>query len=585
MKTWYKLKIANYQEQHSKKIQELAKRNPYPFKSWFTNGDRIIIPLKLQTQHDKIPPQDLLVIQFLKNNKFETVDYKKGLCKSMLSGGKVIRINSAIMGVIRNLIYQQIGGPQDYTSQSDFIQPQIKQKLLKINQVREIPIIMSKSKASDYIKNYLQQIIQYKTAKAQNILKLFIQSKYRTLTRSNSLSVVISQNPHDVAKASTERGWHSCITLPTKQRGQGGVNAGIVYCEVQQGGLVAYLISSTDINVEHPVARIAIRRFVNKVGKSYAIAQNHVYGTNIPGFLSTVKQWLNEKQEIPVQSLILRGGGYSDSYSTIDHMHIKNMQQVNELLNNDLKDSRGVRYKVQDNYSMTIFGAISNSGVQPFQTQVRNGVYFRNFSKIFYTKQQAIQYKKSVQKYQNVAKFYINSIKQKISQNIQFHLSQRQIQKCLKGPRFSLREVPYNINTFNHIQKYIKNTSQIVPQKIVTKILQQCKKGNISCYHILSTFANKKYALQYQSVQKYIIHNIPQMISIVQPGVILNNPKYKQIILNNLIDRYNKGIIQIQTVRDSLYNNGYSLVTENNLQKLQQEFPTISEYILSILQV
>ncbi len=579
MKTWYKLKIADYKNQHQKKIQELAKNNPYPFKQWFQNGDRIYLPFYPDYAQEKIPPQDMLVINFLKQNQYQVVDYRGGICKKISEGSKKIRISNAIIGMIRKMIYQQIAGPDDYSSDSDKIQPQIKQKLLKIKDPRQIKLIISTSKADPYIKSYLYQILQYKTAKAQNILKTFISSKYRTVTKSSSVSIVISQNPHDIAKASTERGWNSCITLPTKQRGAGGMNAGIVYCQVQMGGLIAYLITSTDKNVQHPIARLSIRRFTNDVGKSYALPQNTVYGTNMPGFLTSVKKWLNQKQDIPFQSLILRGGGYSDTYGAMQHKHIKDMQQINQLLDKDIQITSKIKYKVQDNFSGGIFGNLSNSGVQPLQSQIRNNPAFRNLSRIFNTEMQAYNYKKQAQKYQGVAREFINQIKEQVSQNTSIDLSMRQIQKCLKSSRFSIRQIMFNSSYFGYVQKFLRDTDQVIPQNIVLKILQKCKKGQISSQHVSQVFANKHYVFENKNIQQYIINNLPQLVLQIDQLELRKNPQALSRIVQNLILRYETGAIQIGTVKRVINHYGYTLINKNNAQKLKQAFPLISDDI------
>ena len=101
--------------------------------------------------------------------------------------------------------------------------------------------------------------------------------------------VVISRHPYDIAGMSTDRGWTSCMNL------KDGSNKEYVALDVKEGTLVAYLIKKGDRDIKRPVARIAIKPFVNVLAAdeiAFGI-ENAVYGTDVPGFTSTVKDWVN----------------------------------------------------------------------------------------------------------------------------------------------------------------------------------------------------------------------------------------------------------------------------------------------------
>ena len=66
----------------------------------------------------------------------------------------------------------------------------------------------------------------------------------------------ITHNPYDIAGMSTDRNWTSCMNLDN------GEYKDTPLYQVQYGGMVAYLISSEDKNIEKPFARIAIKRFI-----------------------------------------------------------------------------------------------------------------------------------------------------------------------------------------------------------------------------------------------------------------------------------------------------------------------------------
>ncbi len=129
--------------------------------------------------------------------------------------------------------------------------------------------------------------------------------------KESNLEVVISCNAHDIAAMSTGRGWTSCMNLLH------GAHNRDPFCEVKDGGFVAYIIRSDDKEIKRPIARIHIRRFSNKKGQSVAIPEETVYGTDVPGFRTVVKAWLKSKQGNIVPGNYRRtGGSYSDTFGS-----------------------------------------------------------------------------------------------------------------------------------------------------------------------------------------------------------------------------------------------------------------------------
>jgi hypothetical protein len=100
--------------------------------------------------------------------------------------------------------------------------------------------------------------------------------------------VVISRHPYDIAGMSTGRGWTSCMNL------HDGVNAKYVMLDVEEGSLVAYLVKTSDPDIKKPVARIAIKPFIELFTKTVLFgAEDQVYGTDTAGFKQTVKNWVD----------------------------------------------------------------------------------------------------------------------------------------------------------------------------------------------------------------------------------------------------------------------------------------------------
>ena len=89
-----------------------------------------------------------------------------------------------------------------------------------------------------------------------------------------NFELCITHNPYDIAGMSTDRNWTSCMNLDN------GAYKDTPLLQVQYGGMVAYLISADDKNIEKPFARIAIKRFISKNNSSKFIflAENRIYG-------------------------------------------------------------------------------------------------------------------------------------------------------------------------------------------------------------------------------------------------------------------------------------------------------------------
>jgi hypothetical protein len=157
--------------------------------------------------------------------------------------------------------------------------------------------------------------------------------------------VVISQDPHDLAKMSYERAWTSCMEL-----GEGGHHTN-VFCEVERGGLVAYLVEGNDTDIENPIARIHIRRFDSTDGKSIAKAETSVYGEDIDGFQEAVEAWLNNmNSNYSPGRYTLSGGTYSDSYGSNIIVTPENEEELLQWFKRNVPDPVEVTWVVQDNF-------------------------------------------------------------------------------------------------------------------------------------------------------------------------------------------------------------------------------------------
>ncbi|KKM21213.1 hypothetical protein LCGC14_1637710, partial [marine sediment metagenome] len=272
---WYRIiKLASDYENYKHLVQQKSLKNPYPFSSWFDEDGRTYLPFTpASAQQEQSTQVDTSVERELAENGYQITDYRGGYCQS---GNRTLRIGKVLQQLRKNKIQE---------AQRKFQAGEL------YNLEREL----------ESIRNY------YNT-----LTNTFTNSPIRAQSQKQQQEflVLISQNPHDVASMSTGRDWTSCMEL-----GEGSHHEDI-FCEIERGGLVAYLINKNDINVEQPLARIHIRRFDDREGKSFAVPEKSIYGNATKGFPETVKQWLDERQGDVKSGIYERQGGkYSDTFS------------------------------------------------------------------------------------------------------------------------------------------------------------------------------------------------------------------------------------------------------------------------------
>lgn len=266
----FKDHVRDYSSYFSDLVESKAEDNPRPFSHWFESGNRIYLPFTPDLQ-----PQDSdhELMNFIKEIQIsddwcstDKSEYQLGYCTC---GKRRFRIGKVLGRWYKNEI-KRIDNEE--TENVEMAKSEVRQKF-----------------------NYYKDILDG--------------SNLRTMKDTSNLNVVISQDPHDMAKMSTGRRWTSCMDLQ-KDRSHD------VFCEVESGGLIAYLIDSSDKDVENPHARILIRRFSNKEGESVAIAEDAVYGNSVRGFEETVEEWLASKQSrITPGNYQREGMDYSETFS------------------------------------------------------------------------------------------------------------------------------------------------------------------------------------------------------------------------------------------------------------------------------
>lgn len=287
------LKMAGYDDEWKNLIDSYAEKNPKSFSYMFNGKDKIFIPFDKQNVLDT---NDREVIDLL--GLYDCIvespqDYVEGYCKD--SFGRKIRIGKFIDTLISNL-------QKDLVSLKNFVFNGLKDERFE-------KLLNTTLKHDDENVEYYLSEMPLDLEEIERIKKIFGNSPVRQAGKSKNLQVVISQDPHDVAKMSYERGWKSCMEL-----GSGDFYHCVIN-EVEDGGMVAYLIREGDESIKNPLSRIWIRKFVNDNGETVAIPESKIYGEKVDGFLDIVKNFIASNQKVSGGIYNMIGGDYSDTFS------------------------------------------------------------------------------------------------------------------------------------------------------------------------------------------------------------------------------------------------------------------------------
>ena len=233
------------------------------------NNERTYIHIGNINQKKIEAPRE--IIQLLNDNEYSIIDYRKGIAQKY--NKKLNKFTQKSIGKIINQVVKD------------------KVQLSKVKRIYEQRLGTSKK---DY-----QKI---------------------------DFTVVITHKPEDIAGMSTNRNWTSCMRLPGVGSNDGG---GEYYYtslnQVQSGGMCAYLIDEEDRTINRPYARIAIKRFQNRVGDFMYKSENRIYGddnlADEVGFSEVVNKAIEESNQITLKS----GGVYyiTDEISYSDRGYYK----------------------------------------------------------------------------------------------------------------------------------------------------------------------------------------------------------------------------------------------------------------------
>lgn len=394
----YILKLAGYEDEWKQEIEELAKKAPKHFESIFQGKNRIYIPFGRKTI---LSQQDEEVIDFLHANDFNvpTNDmYIEGYAESKKYPGRLVRIGKIFEDLKKEqeTILDDIAGLRNDISYTPKIRNQSLLILFKDYKMYKDEY--------NFEMTDLRERADRRLGKINIISENFRTSPTRQKKNVKDYQIVISQDPHDVAKMSYERSWKSCRTLKKKDDDSDDFGT---YCEstledVEQGGLVAYLIEADDVNIEKPIARIAIRKFQDDDGRISAKAERTVYGIQVDGFKDEVQHYLSSNFPTPkagYQKIL--GGSQTDTFdmSIRDRdkgfIFVENLQDLNNAIITEMK-------QIIENpgFTQAIKVALENNIIQQSKINVINDIakmFDPNFDPILHQKRYQSKLNKSAQ--------------------------------------------------------------------------------------------------------------------------------------------------------------------------------------------
>lgn len=176
---------------------------------------------------------------------------------------------------------------------------------------------------------------------------------------NEDLYVCFSYNHEDIAGMSTDRNWTSCMNL---READTNVNYFTyenkqVFSKIIKGGMVAYLIKESDKNIENPLARISIRRYVAENSDSFIfLASDVCYGIKDKNFVPFVQEKIDKSNEKTTANWQVKykdaEKGYEDIFPkyfsfkdlSADESQIVNAKTINKMLEQVLnsKDEKSV---------------------------------------------------------------------------------------------------------------------------------------------------------------------------------------------------------------------------------------------------
>ena len=189
--------------------------------------------------------------------------------------------------------------------------------------------------------------------KIDDLLKLYDEIPEVRQFRENKTKtyyIVFSKHAYDIAGMSTNRGWSSCMNLYQ------GINKHYLQYDVTDGTMIAYLVANDDLNITRPIARVAIKPFVNTDDATdvFYEPEEKVYGSPPHTFLEAVDKIMNEAQPGKTGRFKMVDTLYCDSKRQVTKYGTDNIEQLvaNMLNRKQVATTTDEVYYILDNYAV-----------------------------------------------------------------------------------------------------------------------------------------------------------------------------------------------------------------------------------------
>jgi hypothetical protein len=188
--------------------------------------------------------------------------------------------------------------------------------------------------------------------KIDDLLKLYDEIPEVRQSRENKTKtyyIVFSKHAYDIAGMSTNRGWSSCMNLYQ------GINSHYLQYDVTDGTMIAYLVANDDLNITRPIARVAIKPFVNTDDATdvFYEPEEKVYGTPPLTFLEVLNKIINDAQPGKTGRFKMVDTLYCDSKRQVTKYGTANIEQLvaNMIKRKQVATTTDEVYYILDNYT------------------------------------------------------------------------------------------------------------------------------------------------------------------------------------------------------------------------------------------
>jgi hypothetical protein len=226
----------------------------------------------------------------------------------------------------------------------DKIQSSTLDDLLTFFYEREMPVTIT---PEDYIKGYmvingkrkrigkfLAELLKTLSIEDQNLLKpivkAYMHDKIRELNPNKKYLLCYSRHPYDIAGMSTDRGWTSCMELPSKKNPSGGAYHIAIDEDILLGTIIVYLIDENDKNINRPIGRVTVKPYYHIDTQDIIwVVCKMGYGTVPTRVFEQIKKFadrVNKNVKDGVYSLPpgIERSGFDDFY-------LKNMNKIDNI--------------------------------------------------------------------------------------------------------------------------------------------------------------------------------------------------------------------------------------------------------------